>query len=69
MDQDSSSCLVFEVKCLASRTTFIEFPLGIIIEGFRNVVPMVCFSSDEEPICFFILYFSSSVKSLFILSL
>ena len=67
MGQDSSSWLVFEFKCLA-RTTFIESPLGIIIKGFRNVVPMVCFSSDEESICFIILFFSSSVKRLFNLS-
>ena len=32
MGQDSSSWLVFEFKCLASRTTFIESPLGIIIK-------------------------------------
>ena len=69
MGQDSSSWLVFEFKCLASKTTFIASPLGIIIKGFRNVVPIVCFSSDVEPICFIILYFSSSSKSLFSLSL
>ena len=55
MGQDSSSWLVFEFKSFASRTNFIESPLGIIIKGFRNVVPMVCFSSDEEPICLIIL--------------
>ena len=69
MGQDSSSWLVFEFKCLAFRTTFIESPLGIIIKGFKNVVPMVCFSSDEEPICYIILYFSNSVKRLFNLPL
>ena len=69
MGQDSSSWLVFEFNCLAPRTTFIESPLGIIIKGLRNVVPMVCFSSDEEPFCFIILYFSRSVESLFIPSL
>ena len=55
MGQDSSSRLVFEFKCLASKTIFIESPLGIIFKGFKNVVPIKCFSSDEEPICFIII--------------
>ena len=62
--QDSSSWFVFELRCLASRTTFIASPLGIMIKGFKNVVPIVCFSSGVEPICFIIIYFSSSNKSL-----
>ena len=43
MGQDSSSWLVFEFKCLASKTTFIASPFGIKIKGFKNVVPIVCF--------------------------
>ena len=50
MGQDSISWLVFEFRCLASKTTFIASPFGIIIKGFKNVVPIVCFSSDVEPI-------------------
>ena len=69
MGQDSSFWLVFEFKCLASETTFIASPFGIIIKGFKNVVPIVCFSSEVEPIRFIILYFSSSSKRLFSLSL
>ena len=60
---------MFEFKCLASRTTFIASPLGIMIKEFENVVPLVCFSSGVEPICFIIFYFSSSNKILFNLSL
>ena len=55
--------------CLSVTNSFIASPLGIIIKGFKNVVPIVCFSSEVEPICFIILYFSSSSKSLFSLSL
>ena len=37
--QDSKYWSAFELRCLASKTTLIVSPLGIIMRGFKNVVP------------------------------
>ena len=54
--QDSSDCSVFELRCRASNTRFMVSPLGIMIRGFKYVVPYNGLSCGEEPICSFISF-------------
>ena len=54
---DSNVWFVHEFKCLASKTILIVSPLGIMINGFKNVVPIFCFSSGVDPICFINIVF------------
>ena len=33
--QDSSGCSVLELRCRASNTQLMEYPLGIIMRGYK----------------------------------
>ena len=66
--KDSSDCSVFQSRFRASNTHLIESLFGIIMREFIYVVPKTGLSCREEPICFIMLYFSSSLRRVFNLS-